>query len=194
VAYKTLVGTAASVPGLKGSQPPTPPAYAPVVPDVTSESTLSHLERLSAAAHSLNQLSDELTKQVLAIEETLNKLNLGVEAKVNGPNLSESEDGLYTHWLRISYGKLAGKWGLLVEELSEDVQNSDRDSYAGWAFKDAPRDYRMKVVDKIPELLEALCKKSVEVAAEINKKVQFARTLVSTISAKPQPPMWTPKK
>lgn len=167
------------------------PSFKPLIPVSSSAasqpltpipSTLSHLERLSSAAYSLNQLSDELTKQVCTIEETLNKLNLGVEAHVNGPNLFESEDALYTHWIRLGYGKLSGKWGLVVEELTEDVQNPDRDSCNSWAFKDAPRDFRMKVVDKIPALLEELCKKSVEVATEINEKVQFARNLTSTLT------------
>jgi len=62
----------------------------------------------------------------------------------------------------------------------EDANYPDQGERESWAFKDAPRDFRLKVVDKIPALLEALVKRSAEVTSEITMKVRFANELALT--------------
>lgn len=54
-----------------------------------------------------------------------------------------------------------------------EEQNSSR----SWSFKDAPRDLRLKVVERIPQLLEALVSKANEVASKVAEKAAFATEL-----------------
>lgn len=147
-----------------------------------STKTLMQLTQLSTAAGALNSLSDELTKQVSEIEATLNAFNLGVRAEVVAKTLDHGE--YYSHWLRLAYGKESGKWGFIVEELEEDRRAPEDESYQSWAFRDAPREFRIEVVDKIPDLLEALVKKSNETTEVVAKKVKYVQELAS-ILAKP---------
>lgn len=153
-----------------------------VVSSLSSVAMIEHLSRLSTAAQTLNELSDQLTKEVTDIETALNRLNLGIWAYVNAVTLDSSDDGTYTHGLQLIYGKSSGKWGFLVDEFREDVRNPDQGERETWPFKDAPREFRIKVVDKIPALLEALVKRSSEVASEITKKVRFAQELALTVN------------
>ncbi len=141
----------------------------------------SHLKQLTAAAKALNELSDTLTTQVGQIEAIVNALNLGVRASVQVETLSLSEDHFCRSWLQLGYGKSGNKWGFIVEELFQDLNNPDGDDYDCWPFKEAPREFRIKAVDKIPELLEALVKKSAEVASDITKRVEYAKDIASNL-------------
>jgi hypothetical protein len=142
----------------------------------------SQLKQLSAAARTLNELSDELTAQVERIEGILGALNLGVRAHVDVETLSSSEDGMFTHWLRLAYGRRKQDWGFLIEELVEDLNNPQTDDCEVWAFRKAPRDFRLKAVDSIPALLEKLLKESAEAASSVTKKVEFTTELASSLS------------
>src|SRR6266566_7253325 len=81
------------------------------------------LKQLSSLSKSLNEVSDELSKQISAIESALNEFKLGIWAWAKEPVLTESElsdpdeNGQrfpfnYNHLL--GYGKHRGKWGLLI--------------------------------------------------------------------------------
>ena len=147
---------------------------------VPGAKTAMQISKLSMASSTLNRLSDELTKEVSEIEVTLNALNLGVRAQVKSTTLEADPDIGYCHWLNLAYGKKAGKWGFIVEELDKTLANpSDEGSYESWPFKDAPREFRLQVVDSIPALLDALAKKSDETATEITQKVKFVKDLAS---------------
>jgi len=159
--------------------PPPPPTRAASL-EQRSAAIKNHLAKLASAAQTLNDLSDQLTKEVTEIETALNKLNLGIWAHVNAVTLDSSDDGLYSHGLQLVYGKSGGKWGFLIDEYREDANYPDQGERESWAFKDAPRDFRLKVVDKIPALLEALVKRSAEVTSEITMKVRFANELALT--------------
>ena len=64
--------------------------------------------------------------------------------------------------------------------MEETVANiHDQGSYESWLFKDAPREFRLQVVESIPTLLDALAKKSDDTAAEITNKVKFVKELAS---------------
>lgn len=156
---------------------PTPPASSE--PEFRID---ANLQKLSTAAQILNGLSDELTAKIADIENSINKLNLGIRANVNAYTLESADDDLYSRWVRLAYGKSGSKWGFIIEELTEDLRNSERDAYESWAFRDAPREYRLKVVEKIPALLDALVIKSVEIASDIKKSVGYTTELESAIS------------
>jgi hypothetical protein len=140
------------------------------------------LQKLSQAAKKLNELSDKLTKEVSEIEVVINKLNLGVTAQVAFESWDDGE-GFSSVW-NLVYGKLGGKWGFLINYSSENMQfGPDADTFEQWLFKDSPREKRLVSVEKIPQLLGALVKKSDEVANEINKQVEYARKLATSLSS-----------
>ncbi len=81
------------------------------------------LKQLSSLSKSLNEASDELSKQISAIESALNEFKLGIWAWVKEPILTESElsdpdekgqQFLFNYHHCLGYGKHKGKWGLLV--------------------------------------------------------------------------------
>jgi hypothetical protein len=92
------------------------------------------------------------------------------------------EEGLSSGVWRLAYGKMAGKWGFFIEYLTEDLRAGHED-YESWLFKDAPREQRIKAVEKIPLLLEALVKKSTDVASDIEGKLSYAKSLASALPA-----------
>lgn len=139
----------------------------------------TQVEKLSITARTLNELSDQLTKEVEIVESALNRLNLGIRAHANVETLDATDDGLYNHWIRLAYGRSRNGWGFLVEELTENIDCPDMDRCETWSFKEAPREFRIKVVDKIPALLEALVEKANEVAANIKSTVGTAKELVA---------------
>src|ERR1700687_1349975 len=89
--------------------------------------TVVQISQLTAAANTLNKLSDELTTEVSEVEATLNKLNLGVRAEVKAATLGEYN--YYSHWLRLAYGKEAGRGGFIVEEVEADPTGPERETY-----------------------------------------------------------------
>lgn len=139
----------------------------------------AYLRRLEKAATTLNELSDQLTKQVKAIETVVNSLNLGITTHVNIGKWS-TEDGSRTDEWSLLYDKESGKWGFVIMCVVDD--DSSEIEYKTWAFKDAPREQRIKAVEKIPLLLEALLKKSTEVASDITHKVNYAKSIASSLS------------
>jgi hypothetical protein len=157
-----------------------------ITPKTASE-IQANLKQLETSAHALNKLSDQLTKKVAEIEDTINRLNLGVTADVRIESWA-NEDGTSSSVWRLAYGKESGKWGFVIEYLSENLNlGPDAESYESWPFKDSPREQRIRAVEKIPMLLEALVKKSNEVAEEISRKVSYTESLAATLLiAKPE--------
>ncbi len=156
-----------------------------ITPKIASE-IQTNLKQLATSAHALNKLSDQLTKEVAEIEDTINRLNLGVTANVRFEHWSNEEHTSYSSW-RLAYGKEGGKWGFVIEYVSEDLEDPFAGSHDTWPFKDSPRDKRIRAVEKIPDLLEALVKQSNELAEEISRKISYTQSIAATLLvAKPE--------
>lgn len=152
-----------------------PPSETPAISLVDVFKAQTKLQALTNAAQNLNELSDRLTAQVAEIETTINKLNLGVRAVVDVE--TSSDDGLSTCVLRLGYGKVDGKWGFTIDQFLEP---DPEDTYEKWAFKDAPRDLRLKVVERIPQLLDELTTTSIKLASVINEKITVTKQLAAS--------------
>jgi hypothetical protein len=139
----------------------------------------NNLWRLASAAQNLNQLSDRLSEQVAELENGINKLNLGVRATVDVE--ASAVDNLVVLCLRLGYDKVGGQWGFCIDRF---IESDPEDTYEKWSFKDAPRDLRLKVVDRFPQLLDEMVNTSLKLASEINDKISLAKGLVSLL---PQP-------
>lgn len=144
-------------------------------PEVVPAAIQASFQQLTAAATSLNTASDRLTKTINEIEAVLKPLNIGLHCWVKmGPGWS-APDGSSGYY-QIGYSKVSGKWGIALSECN-DYSDDDEP----WAFNDAPRHLRLKAVDFIPQLLDALTKKTTEATQEITEKTEHAAHLVTAI-------------
>ena len=146
------------------------------------ESSLSQIASLSKP---LNEASDQLSKQLADIESALNSYELGIRAWLKDPLVSEEVESENAGWpilhdvYRLGYDKYNRKWGLLVcsgiEEFGEE--------YIGF-LRDAPREIRLKAVDKIPELVNLLVQQLAKTTEEASKKAAQAEEIVAALSKK----------
>ena len=90
----------------------------------------SQLDSLASAARSVNQLTDQLTKDVGKIEDALGAMNLGINAHVSAP--CSGLDGRKLN-LVLGYTKgFAGRWCFVIGEGTKDE---------AWPFRSAPREF-----------------------------------------------------
>lgn len=144
----------------------------------------SDLQVLADTSKNLNRLTDELTSYVELIESVVNDLNLGLAASVSVEEESD-ENGMCTHHVRLWYEKSDGRWGFSIHEFDDYVHDPDQThNLRSWVFKDASRMLRLKVVDRIPELIKALAKEAAEMTAKTASTVSRAQAIASTL-AKP---------
>jgi hypothetical protein len=87
----------------------------------------------------------------------------------------------YNIW-RICYDKHAGKWGFTIEHLWGHEAYPDSAESETWAFKDAPREHRLKAIEKIPDLIDALVKKSKDFASDISAITSYAQGLAAAFT------------
>jgi hypothetical protein len=139
------------------------------------------LQELASSADALNSLSDQLTKQILDVEAVLNRSGIGLTASVTTETWSDERGDQYDIW-RLCYEKYAGKWGFTIEHLSGVEGFDDSQSCETWPFKEAPREHRLKAVDKIPELIDALVQKTKEFASDVSAATSYAEALAATFS------------
>jgi hypothetical protein len=149
------------------------------------ESTLGktqlHFEALAELASSLNKASDELTKVVGILDEALKKLNVGLTVWVDFDGRGEDEEPWLFDDDQIGYCKVNGKWGIAVQRVWGDQQRGEYASDGPWLFNDAPREMRLKSVDKIPAVIEKLGKEAFETTKRVQQKTEQVRALASAI-------------
>ena len=147
------------------------------------------LKQLSLLSKSLNEASDELSKQISAIESAINEFKLGIWAWVRKPILTEfelsdpDEKGqrfeLNYHY-RLGYGKHNAKWGLLVSYRWEANEEDMEIEF----LRDTSREIRIKATERIPELLDALAKEMSALTQETSKKASEAKELAAALNSK----------
>ena len=157
------------------------------------EKIQSSFQALSAVASSLNTASDELTKTVNILDEALKKLNIGLTVWVTYASRDEVELGDFDND-QIGYCKLNGKWGIALRREWGDTQRCEYGGEGPWLFNDAPRDMRLKSVDKIPELIAALSAEATETTKKVRAKTQEVSELASAITQLTNPEKQTTKK
>ena len=149
------------------------------------------LSKIASLSNTLNEASDQVSKQLAEIESALNAYRLGIEAWVKEPFVDEyfttdpDKDGnrhVLNEAKKLGYGKFRGKWGLLVESVtagSEEVWLPET-----VFLNDAPRETRLKAVDKIPELLEAITGQLVKTTEQASKKAAQAEEIAAALRKK----------
>jgi hypothetical protein len=141
-----------------------------------------HFQALSAVASSLNAASDALTKVVSTLDESLKKLNVGVTAWVTFRSRADANSDPETYDDdQIGYCKIRGTWGISLRHIWGNAGWDDHNSDGPWLFNDAPRDLRLRSVDKIPDLIEALGKEASETIKQVHESTQRASALAGAI-------------
>lgn len=139
-----------------------------------NDATMQHLASLSK---SLNDASDILSKHIAEAESAFNELRLGLWAWVLVARYLESEDVIRV--VRLGYGKLAGRWGLL---LSEEYEGEEPKNVTTKPLRDAPRVEKLAAVEKLPELLNALEAQARDVTAETTRKAAQVKEFAAALS------------
>lgn len=142
----------------------------------------AQLQQLTKASEKVNELTDELNRHVSDIEANVNRLTLGISVDVV-VSTSSDEEGFRTQEIIIAYGKVGNRWGIFIKKEVEDLRFPDPDNIDidVWPFHEAPRDLRLKSVGYIPNLLDALIKKSEEIQSQIQDAVAFTSDLATNI-------------
>ena len=143
---------------------------------------------LTLSASRLNEVSDNLNKQVIFLESSLKKLNLGIFTWVIIARGSSDDDNHY--WKQeLGYAKIGAKWGIAIrtEEgfprdppVEPDVEI--------FLFNDAPRHLRLKAIEKIPDLLEKMIVDANATSANIEQKIAEVRQIALALNPPPTPP------
>jgi hypothetical protein len=154
-----------------------------------SEKEKIHFEfqTLSHVASSLNFASDELTKAVVTLDEALKKLNIGLTVWVDYESVRDEPATGFDAY-QIGYAKVNGKWGISLQHVWGDYRTTKYGNEGPWLFNDAPRDLRLKSVDKIPALIEALSNEASQATHKIQEKTQEVRTIASIVERIPNIP------
>ncbi len=144
------------------------------------------LKRLGALAQDLNEASDVISKQIVALESALNALRLGVWAWVVISRESElttpDENGKYYelhHMHMLGYGKHKGEWALLVDNYTEEFDEGDSRSVT--LLREAKRDVKLEAVEKLPDLLQEIEKKATEMAKNASEKATELSDLAQSL-------------
>ena len=142
----------------------------------------TNFQTLSTVASSLNVASDELTKVVRKLDEALKKLNVGLTVWIVFEDRSDEQYADQYDCDQIGYCKVNGKWGISLRRIwGHEFYDATRNEEGPWLFTDAPREMRLRSVDKIPVLIEALSKEASNTTKKIQEKTKEVGELASVI-------------
>jgi len=145
------------------------------------------LDQLSKTAVLLNKASDRLNQAINQVNEALKKLNLGISSWVT---FDSWEEGPFSEWHEIGYGKVNGRWGIAIKKNLEDLnsQQADNVETTEWQFSEAPREMRIAAIPHLPKVIEQLNKDAAKTTELIDDKTAAAETLAAAIEGILDPP------
>ena len=118
------------------------------------------------------------------VEQSLNALNPGVTAWMTVSKITLDENRPWAlREERLGYDKTKGRWGLTLHLFSVDDPDGDWEEIDAWLFNDAPRSLRLRAVERVPELIEALAREATHTAERVSEGAGYARELARAISA-----------
>jgi len=139
-------------------------------------------QRLVVAASNLNVVSDELGKPIETIDGALKRLNLGVATWVEFNDLERG--GGWHEFSDLGYAKVGQKWGIALRTREgHDFEEPSEHKIEEWLFNDAPRRLRIRAVDHLPELLDALTEATNKTAVKLRAKIGQVQQVVAAMGS-----------
>jgi hypothetical protein len=136
------------------------------------------LRKLHSLSNDLNEASDKLGVELNAVEAALNKLKLGVSGWVRIRTEDAGDD--YTRVYTLGYYKLKGKWGLVIGEYIEGMED---DSHDGTIFlRDAPRELRVDAAENLADLVAKLAENATKLTKKVTARAVEAKDLAAALS------------
>ncbi len=146
------------------------------------------VRQFPTASASLNTATDQLSQSIGQVDAILKKFSLGVPTWVSFYE-AVNHEAEYFYSEDIGYAKIGGKWGVAIRTTEWERDPGDK-TVEEWLFNDSPRLLRVRAVEKIPELLEALLERADEMTEKIKKKTAqvdaFAAAINSAIAPEPK--------
>jgi hypothetical protein len=134
---------------------------------------------LTESARQINAVSIELLRSIASLEDAINRLNVGVACWTE---FNEGSDGAYWWRESIGYADVNGKWCIAIQKSQGSEYDPERSSEKTYEFNHAPRYMRVKAVDKLPDLIEALVKATDATTERLQKKVTPTRDLAVAVN------------
>ena len=93
---------------------------------------------------------------------------------------SVGDDQSYSQF-DLGYDKVGKTWGIAIR-IEEGYDHAPEDAHIDWwLFNEAPRDRRIRAVDKIPDLLEQLIKDAQATSRSVREKAAQAKQLAEAL-------------
>ena len=148
-----------------------------------SERITEAFKTLRTSARKINEVSGELAKPIASIERALKRLNLGVACWTTISSTRDL-DGLHfkNHDVGYAYSRALRRWCLAIRTVEGREGMPESDYEETWPFSDAPRFLRIKAVNKLPELIEALVDVTDATANRLKKQVEPAQQLAAAVN------------
>ena len=138
-------------------------------------------ETLITSAKTINDVSGELAKPVASLEKSLKRLNLGVACWTNISDEATEWPYFRIQQVGYAYSRKHGSWSLAIR-IREGREDEPESGYEKtWPFTEAPPHLRIKAVDKLPELIEALVKTTDATTSRLKKTVAPAQELAAAV-------------
>ena len=140
----------------------------------------SSFKDLAHATKQLKSAGDELASTVSNLEKLLTDLNLRVSAWYQ---LSRSSDDDGTTRTRdVGWADVHGKWGIALRKTRDNPNFGEYDEEV-WRFADAPLWMCADAVGKLPDLIQALLKRTIETTENLKAKTEQAVEIVAATAA-----------
>lgn len=122
---------------------------------------------------------DELSRPVASLERALKGLNLGVACWTVFAEWGDGYDFLRQY---VGYAQVNGDWCIAIQ-TSQGQESRPEESHDDiWKFSESPLHLRIKAIDKLPDLVEALVKTADATADRLKKKVEPAQDLADAVN------------
>jgi hypothetical protein len=156
-----------------GTRPPAGPAPTP-----PHERIAAAFGKLAGISKDVHTDFNELAKPVAFIETAFHNLNLGIPCWTRVEERTINRD--VTYQLNVGYAIVNGAWRLAIETWEGPEDPEDNDHHV-WPFNEAPQGLRLKCVDKVADLAEALVAAAEQTRKRMEKKIATAQELAKAL-------------
>jgi outer membrane phospholipase A len=151
----------------------------------SSEAVQSSFRELSNTTADLNKASDDFGAFLEALDTAFGNLKIGVTGWVSvATSYDEQNPDVYTDE-QLGFDKVGQTKGLAVRIVKIDRRQGDEfeEVKERWLLTDAPRAMRLRAIDYIPQLIQALTKEAAQTAKKVRAKADLAKQLTVAINA-----------